>query len=62
MNVQNTIPVIQQSSSDGTRQSLSNTNTFLKPYVDLVNRIATRSVEEKDSTSNFDDLTLSGVP
>jgi hypothetical protein len=62
MNENNTIPIINSSSSDGTGISLDTKEQLLNNYVSLVNRISTRRGLEKNNTKNFDSLSLSGVP
>lgn len=62
MNNNSTISFIQSSSLDETEASLSEKETYLKDYINLVNRITLRITEDTDKTVNFDSLSLSGVP
>lgn len=62
MNINKSIPFIQSSSCDDPGVSLSEKEMYLKDYINLVNRITLRITEQTDKKSNFDFLSLCGVP
>ncbi len=52
---------IRKPCQNKTQQEIKDAEERLKAYVNLVNRISTRIAQEQNSTSAFDEVSLSGV-